>query len=308
VYSNKLRPEIRRTIKLTPRIPWSKPILFPMARLLYNIGARTKLAKGVKVSKVVGNGVNLLVYSPKLKASKGAILWMFGGGHWAGKPTHLNSIASKVVNELGVMVFVPKYRLAPRYPFPADLDDCFRAWSWLVNHVKNWGISSEKLAIAGHSAGGGIAAALAQRIYDEGGVQPKAQCLFYPMIDDRVAINRSLDQINHFIWNNKANYEAWSAYLNPHVPGQPSLPAYAAAARRKDLGGLPPTWIGQCELDLFFEEYTRYAQRLKDAGVSCTTYLVAGVPHAFEVLASKQEISKQFEAEAIQFLRKAFNQ
>ncbi|HAS42901.1 MAG TPA: alpha/beta hydrolase [Microscillaceae bacterium] len=304
--SKELRPEIRKIVKLTPRLPWSK--WFKISRLLYDIGAQTKLAKGVNVSRVVENGVDLLVYSPKSKAPKGAILWIFGGGHWAGKPAHLNSIASKVVNELGVEVFVPKYRLAPRHPFPANLDDCFRAWHWLIAHVDKRGLDLEKLAIAGHSAGGGLAAALVQRIYDEGGVQPKVQCLFYPMVDDRIAINRALDKKNHFIWNNKVNYDAWKAYLKPHLPGQASLPAYAAAARREDLSGLPPAWIGQCGLDLFFDQYTTYAERLNDAGVKCETYLVEGVPHAFEVLAPKKEISQQFEADAIRFLGKVFNE
>ncbi len=302
---DRLAPEIRKAVLSLPRIPWHIKSLFPISRLMYNIGARTPLDKGVKVTKEVNDGVEMMIFTPKNAAPQGAILWMFGGGHWAGKPKHLNSISSKVVNELSVAVFVPNYRLAPKHPFPADIDDCFESWNWLVSNAKKCNIPSDKLAIAGHSAGGGIAAALAQRIRDHGGIQPQAQCLFYPMIDDRTAVDHSLDIKNHFVWNNKVNRICWNTYLNPHRAGAKKLPKYAAASRCENLSGLPSAWIGQCELDLFFEEYNIYARRLKEAGISCDIHLVKGVPHAFEVMAPKEEISIQFEAAAIDFLKKS---
>ncbi len=304
---NRLRPEIRNVIRWLPRIPWASPGLLPLSRLVYNIGARTQLGQGIKTSREYTDGLEMLVYAPKEKRAKGAILWIFGGGHLAGKPAHLNAIASKAVHEIGVEVIVPKYRLAPKHPFPADIDDCFKAWNWLTANAEKRGIHLDKLAIAGNSAGAGIAAALAQRILDHGGIQPQAQCLFYPMMDDRVAADRSLDKINHFIWNNKANYFAWDTYLGAYKPGSDNLPEYAAAARRENLAGLAAAWIGQCELDLFANEYSIYARRLEEAGVACEVCRVEGVPHAFELLIPKSKVAIEFEASAMAFLKNALD-
>jgi len=208
-----INPELRKAITRVPRLPFAIRSLLPLTRLLYNVGVRTKVCRGVNTHTETHNGVELLVFTPQGKASNAAILWMFGGGHIAGNPRHLNGIASRTARELNVTVFVPNYRLAPRRPFPADLDDCNTAWNWLVSNATDRGINPDKLAIAGHSAGGGIAAALAQKIRDCGGQQPKAQCLFYPMLDDRVAADKTHDSINHYIWNNKANRVAWESYL-----------------------------------------------------------------------------------------------
>ena len=298
-----LHPEIRKTIRRTPRIPFEHRWTLPFSRLLYNVAASTKLPDGVSVSTETLNGVDTLIFEPSKRLSQGAILWMFGGGHWAGKAEHLNATAGSVANELGVRIYVPKYRLAPAHPFPANLDDCHAVWTWLVQNAENREVDVSRIALAGNSAGGGLAAALAQRIRDEGETQPVAQCLFYPMLDDRTAADRSLDQTNHFIWNNKANYEAWRAYLSPNLPGADILPDYAAPARQVDLTGLPPTWIGICEIDLFCAENEAYAERLTEAGVMCRVHRVDGSPHAFEVIQPSAELAVSFRQSAIEFLR-----
>lgn len=299
-----LHPEIKKAISSAPRLPFSNRFFLPLARMLYNIGASSKLRDGVDVKAESHAGLDLRVYSSVSgKKSDAAILWFYGGGHLAGKPAHLNSIASLAVKELGVTVFVPTYRLAPKHPFPADIDDAYGAWSWLRDNAKARGLDPDRIAIAGHSAGGGIAAALAQKIRDVGDKQPIAQLLFYPMLDDRTAVDRSLDKINHWIWNNKANHVAWRAYLKPHAPGADKLPDYAAPARCEDLSGLPPTWIGQCGLDLFLKEYQTYATRLSEAAIECETHFVDGTPHAFEVFEPNAPIARGLEMSALNFLR-----
>ncbi|WP_299871601.1 alpha/beta hydrolase fold domain-containing protein [uncultured Sulfitobacter sp.] len=299
-----LHPEVRNAIRWTPRIPFAHPVLFGLSRRLYNIGSSSKLPKGVSAHRETLVGVEVLVIRPETPVSDAAILWMFGGGHWAGKPEHLNATAGRAARDLGVTVFVPDYRLAPEHPFPADLDDCYTVWQWLVSNGHTRGIDPSRMALAGHSAGGGIAAALAQRILDNGGTQPVAQCLYYPMLDDRPSADRSLDKPNHFVWNNKADYQSWRAYLKPNQPNAQVLPAYAAPARRLDLSGLPTTWIGMCALDLFHPQYATYAKRLNADGVSCEIYEVPGVPHAFEVFSPKASIARSFESAAIGFLQR----
>lgn len=302
-----LHPDVRKVIARTPRLPFAHRFLLPVSRIVYNLAAATKVPEGVIDSVKTMSDVDVLVFEPHERTSNGAILWMFGGGHWAGKPSHLNAIAGLAARDLGVPIYVPSYRLAPRHPFPANLEDCHAVWSHLTQEAERLGVDVNRIALAGNSAGGGLAAALAQKIRDQAGVQPIAQCLLYPMLDDRTAADRSLDQINHFVWNNKANYEAWRAYLSPHKPGAETLPDYAAAGRCHDLTGLPPTWIGICDLDLFCAENEDYFERLTAAGVDVEVYRVGGVPHAFEVLAPDAQIAIDFQRSAIEFLRLALD-
>jgi len=301
-----LHPEIRKSIARTPRIPFSNRKLFWLNRFLYNLGAKSRLPETVQSKCEHFHGVQVLSLVPGSIKHDGAILWMFGGGHWAGKPEHLNGLAGQAAHQLGVPVFIPCYRLAPEHPFPADLKDCFRVWQWLNSFGKVKGVNRRKIIVAGNSAGGGLAAALAQKVLDEDEGTPLAQCLFYPMLDDRTAVNEAFNSVNHFIWNNQANYQAWQAYLAPHEPGDPALPPYAAPGRRADLSGLPPAWIGMCELDLFFAEYQSYAQRLASCGIDCETYLADQVPHAFEVFKPNADIAKSFVSSALNFMSASF--
>jgi acetyl esterase/lipase len=121
------------------------------------------------------------------------------------------------------------------------------------------------------------------------------------MLDDRTAAKRDLDQVLHPLWNNHNNRAGWAAYLG-HEPGQASEPAYAVAARRLDLSGLPPAWIGVGEIDLFFEEDRTYAERLSAAGVECQLHPVPGAPHGFPVVAPQAPLSRDFSAASCRFL------
>ena len=138
--------------------------------------------------------------------------------------------------------------------------------------------------MGGQSAGGGLAASLAQRLRDEAGVQPLAQWLFSPMLDDRTAARRELDALQQGVWDNRRNRAGWRAYLGTE-PGAAHVPAYAVPARRPDLRGLPPTWIGVGDTELFFDEDQAYASRLLAAGVACTLVVIPGAYHGFEAIA-----------------------
>jgi acetyl esterase/lipase len=208
-----------------------------------------------------------------------------------------------------------EYRKAPEHPFPAALDDCNAGWEWLQRNAVSLGISPARVAIGGQSAGGGLAAALVQRLHDAqstageptagepiaGGPQPIAQWLFCPMLDDRTAARLELDRVGHRVWNNRANRFGWSSYLGT-TPGSPAVPPYAVPARREDLTGLPPAWIGVGDIDLFHEEDRAYAERLRAAGVEATLHVVPGAPHGFEAWAPKTNLSRAYVGSALDWL------
>ncbi|TFD75110.1 alpha/beta hydrolase fold domain-containing protein [Cryobacterium psychrophilum] len=117
------------------------------------------------------------------------------------------------------------------------------------------------------------------------------------MLDDRTAARRELDVVKNRLWDNRSNLAGWKSYLG-HEPGAAELPEYAAAARRTDLSGLPPTWIGVGDIELFFNESRAYSQALTEAGVKTTLDIVPGAPHAFESLAAKTHLATDYKARA----------
>ena len=138
----------------------------------------------------------------------------------------------------------------------------------------------------------GLAAALAQRLHDEG-ERPRAQWLFCPMLDDRTAARRGLDDAGHRVWDNRLNRFGRRAYLGSE-PGAPVVPHYAVPARRDDVAGLPDTWIGVGDIDLFHDEAAEYARRLRAAGVGTTFHVVPGGPHGFEAWAPSTGFSRDY--------------
>lgn len=266
---------------------------------------RAKKPEGIQIEVLrLPSGPKLRIYSPSGQKTRAALLYIHGGGMMIGTPAMDDALLATTAAELDIVIVSPKYRLAPENPYPAPMDDCHAAWFWMLENAAARDIDVSRLAIGGESAGGGLAAGLVLRIRDEGGRQPAAQWLLCPMLDNRTAMDRSLDEVNHFVWNNKMNLAGWRSYLGPAF-GTDEVSDYAAPARRKDLSGLPQTWIGVGDVELFFDEDKKYAEGLKAAGVSCELDVVAGGPHAFEGLAPDAKVSKDYLARAKSWLNRA---
>ena len=226
----------------------------------------------------IGRGV--FIVQPEIQKGKGALFIVHGGGYVVGSYKDNLGYACDTARELGVTVISPGYGLGPEEPFPKGLDDLHETWHWLQEEAPSLNIDPTKIVVGGISAGGGIAAGLVQRLHDEGGVQPSAQLLIYPMLDDRVAAKRELDDRAHRVWSNGSNLFGWSSYLGQDPGGD--VKPYAVPGRREDLKGLPSTWIGIGTADLFLDEDRDYAKRLKESGVEVTYVEVAGGIHAFD--------------------------
>lgn len=237
---------------------------------------------GIRVRVTRTGDAGLRIYEPDGKHLRPALLWIHGGGLVVGSARQDDGICARTAAALDAVVVSVDYRLAPEHPFPAAIDDATAGWEWLLDHAGDLGVDTTRLAIGGESAGGGLAAALVQRLHDQGGTQPIAQWLFAPMLDDRTAGDTQRDAQNHFVWNNRANRYGWTAYLGA-AAGASSVPDYAAAARRDDLSGLPATWIYTTDIELFADEITEYARQLTAAGVRTDLVTVSGAAHAFEL-------------------------
>ncbi len=303
---NLIAPELRKATAAFPKLPVTSGFGRLLTRALLPLMLqRTKIPAGVSIEQVrTSSGLTLRVYTPSGTNFRAAMVYIHGGGMMIGAPKMDDALLSSTALELDIVIVSPEYRLAPENPYPSPVDDCHEAWAWLIENSSQKGIDISRMAIGGESAGGGLAAGLILRLNDEGGRKPLAQWLFCPMLDDRTALNRSLDDLDHFVWNNKMNLVGWSSYLGQAI-GTEKVSAYAAPARRTDFVGLPKAWIGVGDLDLFFEENKKYAAKLSAAGVSCELDVVEGAPHSFQGLAPDSDLAKSYMKRAKEWLRKA---
>jgi acetyl esterase/lipase len=213
---------------------------------------------------------------------------------------HVNSI--RFAQRLGCVVVSVDYRLAPEHPFPAAVEDCYAALTWLNQNAEYLGVDPRRIAISGESAGGGIAAGLALLARDRGEFAVCFQLLAYPMLNDRNAENTN-PFIGEFVWTVENNRFGWSSLLGA---SDRSVSPYASASRAENLTGLPPAFIGVGALDLFVNDNIDYAQRLVAAGIPTEFHLYPGAFHAFDLIADA-EVSTAFQRDREQALRRAFS-
>jgi acetyl esterase/lipase len=305
-----VHPDLRDMARRAPRVDVGNAAM----RVLARFGARHLVpaarAPGVTTRDLRAGSLRLRVHSPGTHTG-GALLWIHGGGMVIGAPRQDDRLCARMAAQLGITVVAPQYRLAPEHPFPAPQEDCLAAWTWLQAHAAELGVDPARVAVGGASAGGGLAASVVNAVHDAArgrsrGTEPVAQLLIYPMLDDRTATRTDLDALDHPVWNNAANRVGWTALLlGTSRPGDDTVPAAAAPARREDLRGLPPTWIGVGDIDLFHDEDVAYARRLKAAGVPVVLDVVPGAPHGFDTLGVDAEVAARFTERALAWLRDA---
>ena len=214
-------------------------------------------------------------------------------------------LLARILQGVDIAIYSVDYRLAPQNPFPAALDDAMTVLRWLTAEGAKFGIDPQNIAVGGNSAGGGLAAALAQRACDES-IPLTFQLLMYPMLDDRTACRANHGGRGELVWTPSNNRYGWASYLG-HAPGTEQRPLpYAVPARREKLVELPPAWIGVGSLDLFYEENREYTERLRAAGVVCALDVVADAPHAFDLFNFGSERVRAFHDRMIASLISAY--
>lgn len=304
---NKVHPELRGLARWAPAISYEKPLTRMIVNNLVKLIPSFKGDKDIKVSWIDHGQFRSKVYQPTVAQTDAAMLWIHGGGYICFNANLDDRTMRMFIENLGITIISVDYRLAGVKPFPAALDDIVVSWQWLQDNAKALGVNPQRVFIAGSSAGGGLTATLAQRLYDSGGQQPLAQLLLCPMLDDRTALREDLTEENHFVWTNRNNWGGWACYLN-QPPGMAQAPAYSVAARRESLEGLPEAWMGIGDIDLFYEECVAYAERLNASGVPCELLVTEGGPHAFEDSVPNSSPSQAHWDALFKFMRRILQQ
>jgi acetyl esterase/lipase len=208
-----------------------------------------------------------------------ALLWVHGGGYVLGRPEQNQALVDLLVEALGCVVVAVDHRLAPEHPHPAPVDDCYAALRWMHENAGDLRLDPARIAVAGESAGGGLAAALALLARDRGDLPISFLGLVYPMIDDRTTVTPDPNPFTgQYVWPPDSNRFGWASLLG-HAPGGDHVSIYAAAARAEDLSGLPPTFVSVGALDLFLDEDVEFAHRLVRSGVPTELHVYPGAFH-----------------------------
>lgn len=207
------------------------------------------------------------------------LLYLHGGGFIACSPETHRSLVSSMVRRLGARAFVPRYRLAPEHPYPAALNDAKAAYRYLLDVER---IDPARLVIAGDSAGGGLALALALAIRDEQWPNPACVVTFSPWTD-LAATGGSLDENSDrcAMFAGETIRRAARFYVGNADPTSPLVsPLYG------DFRGLPPILVHASEDEVLRDDSIRVAEVARAAGLEVELELWPHVPHVWQFFAA----------------------
>ncbi|WP_380165597.1 alpha/beta hydrolase [Jannaschia sp. R86511] len=255
----------------------------------------------VRVTAADGGDILLRWSEPEQQGPGSAVVYLHGGAMLAGSVDLYDPLVRTLVAWSGVPFLSVDYRLAPEAPAGTAAEDGFLALRWLLGRSGELGVDPARIAVMGDSAGGGIAAAVAVLARDRG-LDLARQILVYPMLDDRTDAPDPHLEAASSMFSYDFNRTAWTAVLGPDR-GSDDVPQSAAPARTADLSGLAPAYIEVGEVDIFRDEDVAYAQRLWRAGVSTALHVHAGMPHAFDVLLTGDEIGARHREEKVRVLQ-----
>lgn len=203
------------------------------------------------------------------------VLFIHGGGWIAGSLEIVDSFCRSLAGLSGCIVVSIDYRLAPECPYPAGLEDCYDALTWVVSEQEALG-SAGSIVVAGESAGGNLAAALCIYARDRKSPNIDHQLLIYPVTNDDCDTD-SYDTYGggEYLLTRDGMLYNWQCYLGGQVAD-----GLAAPLKNSDLRRLPSATIFVCELDVLHDEGVAYARRLEADGVDVSLHELSSLPHA----------------------------
>jgi acetyl esterase len=229
------------------------------------------------VEDVQVDALRLRIYRPPPRP-RTALVFLHGGGWVTGGLDLADPQCRALASACRAVVVSVDYRLAPEHPYPAGLEDAWRAVRWTLDHAAELGVDADRVAIGGDSAGGNLAAAACLLARDHGTPRIAAQVLIYP-VTDRACATPSWRRYGNGFWLDRAEMEwYWARYLRH--PDDAAAP-YVSVLRCADLTGLPPALVYTAGCDPLRDEGEAYAARLVAAGVPTYARRFPGQLHGF---------------------------
>lgn len=225
-----------------------------------------------------GSGIPLRVYRPDRSRRLPVIVYFHGGGWVLGSIESHDALCQQLAIRVPAVVVSVGYRLAPEYRFPAALEDCVAATTWVAACARELGGDPTRLAVAGDSAGGNLAAVTAIQARDHGGPAIAYQLLVYPVTDSSMGSASYQANAEGYMLTAAGMRWFWDLYLGPD--GQVDNPL-ASPVKAPDLAGLPPAFVITAEFDPLRDEGEHYAELLRNAGVETRLSRYSGMIHGF---------------------------
>ncbi|MFI5625327.1 alpha/beta hydrolase [Nocardioides sp. NPDC051685] len=247
---------------------------------------------GVETREIWVDGIRLRLHVPLGGAVPGRplVLAYHGGGWCWGSPEQSRWMAGRIAARMGAVVVAPAYRLAPEDPYPAAVEDCWRALRWAVAHADDLGADPARIAVLGDSAGGTLAAVVALRARDEGGPVIRGQVLIYPLVDLVGLRGPGLGGIvEHYLGGEESRAGEWQV----------------SPLRAGSHADLPPALILTARFDPLRPQAERYAGALRTAGVEVALHRPALATHAYMTLPGISPASRAGLAAVVRFLENA---
>lgn len=308
-----LHPQAKAALDLLammPDIDYSKTGSEIRAQMEAAMAGPSPFAPGdsvVEIENLVMEGpagkLQLRVYRPSGTGPFPITVYFHGGGFVFGTPEMHDNVCRCLANRAKCLVVSVDYRLAPEAKFPAAIDDAFAALRWIHAHAGELGGNADRLAVSGDSAGGNLAAVVAQ-LARGAGPQLCHQLLLYPVTDCRFdtesyqACGR-----DHFLTTEMMRWY-WQQYLPSEALGDDPR---ASPLRQADCTGLPCATIITAEFDPLRDEGEAYGQSLEAAGVAAEVHRWPGQIHGFMSMLGMIDAADEALSLSAQSLRRSFN-
>jgi acetyl esterase len=222
--------------------------------------------------------IPLRFYTPEnLTGTAPALVFYHGGGFAMGDLESHDGLCRYLAEQAQVRVISVDYRLAPEAQFPAGVDDSIAAWKWIVENADGLGIDRARIAVGGDSAGGNLAAVIAQEMVHSGGPVPAFQLLIYPVTDfsQKSASRRTFAQ-GYFLTE-----ELMDIFESAYLAGDEDLKDPRLSPLYGDVTGLPPAYVVTAGFDPLRDEGEAYAAKMAEAGVKVEQVRESGLIHSF---------------------------
>lgn len=251
-----------------------------------------------------GPGMEVLICRPAVPFRHPfGVYHLHGGGMFMGDARTGLSLVLDWVQQLGATVVSPEYRLAPEHPHPAPSDDCYAGLLWVAEQAGELGFDAGRLVVAGASAGGGLAAAMALMARDRDGPGIAGQVLMCPMLDDRSETISSHQVQGEGVWDRHTNVTAWDALLGAGR-GTSDVSSSAAPARAATLADLPPALLDVGSVDVLRDETVTFASRIWAEGGSAELHVWPGGFHGFDLFAPRTTLARVAHEARVNWLRR----
>ncbi|QDV41915.1 Carboxylesterase NlhH [Stieleria neptunia] len=220
-------------------------------------------------------GLRLRLYSDHATAVPVTVFFHGGGWVLGNLDTH-DAFCRRLADASGCAVVAVDYRLSPEHPFPGPIEDCYRATQYVVENAARLNVDASRLAVAGDSAGGHLAASVAIKARDRADFPIALQVLLYPVIEPNFETPSYREFADGFGLTRDTMRWFWQQFLGGRAAAPEAAPSHAESHQ-----DLPPALVITAEYDVLRDEGNRYAQRLQTSGVDVQHRQQDGMLHAF---------------------------